>query len=344
MTTNNPFKRATRSQSKLRMAIMGASGSGKSYTALKIASGLGSKIAAIDTERGSLSKYAGLGVEFDVLELIDYNPRNYIAAIQAAVANGYEVLVIDSLSHAWSGTGGILETVDKVAKRSQSNNSFAAWRDVTPLHNQLVDTILGASIHIIVTMRSKTEYVMEKNERTGKTEPRKVGLAPVQRDGMEYEFDVCAEMDTDHNFTITKTRCIDLDNAVITKPDAQLGETLKAWLSDGATPTPAPQPVETVDNTPKASEPEPEQPADLTEVFPRDGEQPDDPVPTNLGELKKLVIQDLKLVKGGEKHWTNLLTVMRESGELTPEMELNGDYGAWFKAILKHYENEQEIA
>lgn|GEM_PF-6755579 len=228
---SNPFKRATKSQAKLRMALMGPSGSGKTFTALSVAGALG-KIAVIDTEHGSASKY-GDQFTFDVLELTDYHPQQYIDAIQAAGESDYDVLVIDSLSHAWNGTGGVLEIVDKAAKRSDSKNTFAAWRDATPLHNQLVEALLAAPLHLIVTMRSKTEYVLERDER-GKMTPRKVGLAPVQREGMEYEFDVVAEMDMQNTLMITKTRIPKLTGKVIHYPGAALGETLKAWLTDGA--------------------------------------------------------------------------------------------------------------
>jgi len=230
MFAANPFKPATKEQSKLRMALIGPSGSGKTWTALSIASELG-KVALIDTERGSASKYAG-DFKFDVLELSDYSPLKYIEAIKAAAQFGYDVVVIDSLSHAWNAPGGVLDMVDKAAKKSQSNNSFAAWRDVTPVHNQLIDALVGTDIHLIATMRSKTEYVLETNER-GKTMPRKVGLAPVQRDGMEYEFDIFAEMDMENNLIISKSRCSALNGAVIPKPGKNVAEVVKAWLSDG---------------------------------------------------------------------------------------------------------------
>jgi hypothetical protein len=220
----NRFKRATKSQAKLRMAIMGPSGSGKTYTALTVATSLGS-VAVIDTEHGSASKY-GDQFTFDVLELTDYHPNHYIDAIQAAGEAGYDALVIDSLSHAWNGSGGVLEIVDKAAKRSDSKNTFAAWRDATPLHNQLVEALLAVPLHLIVTMRSKTEYVLERDER-GKMTPRKVGLAPVQREGMEYEFDVVAEMDMQNTLMVTKTRIPKLTGKVIPYPGAALGETLK---------------------------------------------------------------------------------------------------------------------
>lgn len=229
--TTNPFKRATKSQAKLRMALMGPSGSGKTFTSLSVASALG-RVAVIDTEHGSASKYGDRFI-FDVLELTEYHPQNYIDAIKAAgEAGDYDVLVIDSLSHAWNGSGGVLEIVDKAAKRSDAKNTFAAWRDATPLHNALVEALLAAPLHLITTMRSKTEYVLERDER-GKMTPRKVGLAPVQREGMEYEFDVVAEMDMQNTLMITKTRIPKLTGKVIPQPGVALGETLKAWLMDG---------------------------------------------------------------------------------------------------------------
>jgi hypothetical protein len=227
------FQKATKKQAKLRLALIGPSGSGKTYTALTLATHLvpGGRIAVIDTERGSASKYADL-FTFDVQEPESFHPRTYIEAIAEAQAAGYDVLVIDSLSHAWMGRDGALELVDKAAKRNPSGNSFAAWRDVTPLHNALVDALLATKLHIIVTMRSKMEYVQEKDER-GKTVIRKVGLQPIQRDGLEYEFDVVGDMDVDNTLVVTKTRCSVLAGAVISKPGKPLADTLAHWL-DGA--------------------------------------------------------------------------------------------------------------
>ena len=227
------FTRATRRQSRLRLALAGPAGSGKTFSALKIASTIaGDKpVAVIDTERGSASKYSAL-TEFDVLELETFHPQNYIDAIQAAADGGYGVLVIDSLSHAWMGKDGALELVDRAAKRSQSGNSFGAWREVTPLHNALVDAMLRANLHIIVTLRSKQDYVQEKDDR-GRTTVRKIGLAPVQRDGLEYEFDVYGDLDADNNLIIGKTRCPELTGAVIPKPGEPFARTLLAWLGQG---------------------------------------------------------------------------------------------------------------
>lgn len=231
------FTKATKEKAKLRMAIIGPAGSGKTYTALKVATAMGGKIAVIDTEHGSASKYSDL-FGFEKLELESFSPANYVMAIQAAQKEGFEIVIIDSLSHAWSGKDGALEQVDKAKSRSQSGNSFTAWRDVTPMHNKLIDTIIGAGMHVISTMRAKTEYVMEKDEATGKIKPRKIGIAPVQRDGMEYEFDVVATMNMDNLFMVDKTRCPALNGAVIAQPGADLAEILKKWLNDGVEPAP----------------------------------------------------------------------------------------------------------
>lgn len=226
---NAVFQKATKKQSRLRLALVGPSGSGKTYSALAIGSALGSKVALIDTERGSASKYAGDPFDFDTLALPTFEPLTYVEAIDAAAAAGYDVLIIDSLSHAWSGKGGALEQVDN--RGNGSGGKFAAWREVTPMHNALVDAILSAPMHVIATMRSKTEYAVEQDG--GRTKVVKLGLAPVQRDGMEYEFDVVGDIDQKHVLRVTKTRCRDLDDAVIPQPGAQVAETLKVWLGTG---------------------------------------------------------------------------------------------------------------
>lgn len=229
------FKKATKSQSRARIALYGPSGSGKTFTSLALATGLanGGKVAVLDTERGSASKYADV-FEFDCIDdLPEFGPLDYCRVIRTAEQAGYAVLVIDSLSHAWSGKGGALEQVDAAAARNP--NKFAAWRDVTPAHNELIDTMLTTRMHVVVTMRSKTEYVQEKDER-GRTTVRKVGLAPVQRDGMEYEFDICGEMDDSNCLSITKSRCSALARKRIQQPGEELAKTILAWLTDGTPP------------------------------------------------------------------------------------------------------------
>lgn len=230
------FERATKEKARARLALIGPAGSGKTFTALAVADGLagdGGRVAVIDTENGSARKYADR-FTFDVLELDEFAPPTYVAAIGAAVAAGYDVVVVDSLSHAWIGKGGALEQVDKKAK---GGNSFAAWRHVTPQHNALVDALVRCGAHLVVTMRAKTEYIIEQDRR-GKSVPRKVGLAPVQRDGLEYEFDVVCDIDHDHTLSVSKSRCVELADEVIQRPGADLGERLRRWLTDGVEPTP----------------------------------------------------------------------------------------------------------
>lgn len=277
MTTNFSFKKATKEQSKLRLALIGPAGSGKTYSSLRIASGLvgeNGKIAVIDTERGSASKYAHK-FNFDVLELEDFSVENYISAIHAAQDAGYDCLIIDSLSHAWSGKGGLLEFVDTVTARSRSHNAFSeGWRAATPKHNDFVDTMLNTRLHLIVTMRSKTEWIVEKDNQ-GKSVPRKIGLQPIQRNGLEYEFDVVGDIDLDNRYIISKTRCEDLNGKVIDKPGEALAETLRAWLSDGTVPQPPQTPQKfskpassSPDSEPSQAQPSPESTPDLKADIP----------------------------------------------------------------------------
>lgn len=241
------FKKATKRQAKARIAIDGPSGSGKTYSALIAAQVLarGGQVAVVDTERGSASLYADL-FEFDVLELDRFDPRVYVEAIQAAEEAGYAVIVLDSLSHAWEGEGGALDLVDDASKRSKSGNSFTAWKDVTPLHRRLVDAMLQSKAHVIATMRTKMEYVQEKDERTGKTVIRKVGMAPIQRQGIEYEFTIVGDMDIEHNLIISKSRCAEMADAVVSKPDAKFWKRFADWLNSGEEPeeTASPDPAD----------------------------------------------------------------------------------------------------
>lgn len=242
------FKKATREKLKARIAIDGPAGSGKSYTALRFAFALAGpkgRVAVIDTEHRSASKYQGespdgIPFEFDTCELEHYAPTTYTGVIREAGKAGYDVLVIDSLSHGWEGTGGALDQVDRAASRSKSGNSFAAWRDVTPQHREMVETILACPCHVIATMRSKMAYEMETDAK-GKVKPVKVGLKPIQREGVEYEFDVVADMDIDHLLTVSKSRCPALDGAKASKPDAVFLAPFVSWLAAGADPVPQPK-------------------------------------------------------------------------------------------------------
>lgn len=227
------FKRAERKKAKLRLALCAPSGAGKTYSALLIAQGLGGRIAMIDTERGSGELYSNL-CEYDVCQIQPpYTPKKYIEAIHEAERAGYGTIIIDSLTHAWAGQGGLLEEVDK---RKGRGNDFTAWRDITPQHNALVDAMLQSSCHIIATMRTKTAYEVVKDERTGKTKPVKVGLAPVQRDGLEYEFTVVLDIDVDkHIASASKDRTSLFDGEVFV-PTVETGQTILQWLESGVEP------------------------------------------------------------------------------------------------------------
>jgi hypothetical protein len=233
------FKRAVRKASKLRIGLVGPAGSGKTMTALRLAMGLapGGRIAVIDTEHDSASLYQGECVEegqidFCVVSLDDYQPGRFIEAIRAAEAEGFDVLIIDSLSHAWSG---VLAEKDRVTRTGapgiKRGDSFAAWRVATPMHNELVTCILASGMHVIATMRCKTEYTMEVGS-DGKSRPAKVGLAPIQRNGMEYEFTVVADLDNGVS-TVTKTRCSPLQGQAYEHAGADVAGILRDWLDGG---------------------------------------------------------------------------------------------------------------
>jgi hypothetical protein len=223
-----PFKRAVKYDAKLRLAISGPAGSGKTYTLLKFAALLGGPVAAVDTEHGSMAKYAD-EFAFDVEELATFDPLIVPERIQQASGAGYRSLIIDSLSHFWNGKDGELEQVDRITARSKSNNSWAAWREVSPKHNKLVEAIITAPIHVLVGMRVKTEWLIESG-KDGKMQPKRVGLQSIMRDGIEYEFDVAADMDLDHNFIVTKSRCPKLDGQIYHKPGEEVAEILKVWV------------------------------------------------------------------------------------------------------------------
>ncbi len=228
------FVRATKQQIKLRMAIDGPSGSGKTFTGLVAATALagGKPIAVIDTEAGSAKKYADM-FTFDVLELTNFHPQHYIDGIRDAEDAGYAVILIDSLSHAWEGEGGLLEEHEKATAREPGRNSYTAWRSVTPIQRDLVEAMLQSRCHIIATMRSKMEY-LQTEDSSGKKRIEKVGMAPIQRAGMEYEFDVGADMDLQHNMIISKSRCFAIADQVANKPTAKWFDVLRAWLGSGA--------------------------------------------------------------------------------------------------------------
>jgi len=235
MSTPIEFKRASRKQSKIRLLISGPAGSGKTYSALQVAFGLGDRVAVIDTERGSAELYSDLGEYYVVSLNPPFLTENYLEAIHAAEGAGFDIIIIDSLTHAWAGDGGILDLHDKAT--GAGGNSYTAWKNVTPLHRDLIDAMLQSPSHVIATVRSKTSYVIDQSE--GKCKPVKVGLAPVQRDGIEYEFTIGLDMALNHTAGVSKDRT-GLFRSEYFTPCRETGERIKAWLATGAELLPQP--------------------------------------------------------------------------------------------------------
>jgi hypothetical protein len=246
------FQKAVKREAKGRVALIGPAGAGKSYTMLQLAKGLAGAdgtIAAIDTEHGSLSKYADM-FAFDVVEPDSYSIDSFLKLMDDAEAAGYSVFCVDSLSHFWMGKDGALEFVDNQSKRSGKADSFAGWKDFRPKERAMVDRMIASGMHIICTMRTKNEYVEEVNQN-GKRVRRKIGLAPVQREGMEYEFDLVGLMDEDNNLIVDKTRCPAYAGKALAKPGPKEFAPFIEWLRGAPAlernPTPPPAPDMEVD-------------------------------------------------------------------------------------------------
>lgn len=250
------FTKATKEAVRLKIAIEGVTGAGKTYSALVLAKTLGGKVAMIDSERDSGRLYADR-FDFDHANLVNHSIDSYRAAIAEAAKAGYSTLIIDSLSHEWMGRGGALEEVDRAPGRDKFTSG---WRTVTPRHNTLIDDILAYPGHVIATLRKKMDYVLETNER-GQAVPKKVGLAPVQRDGVEYEFTAIFDIEASGVVTITKHRLGDVLDRIKTtmrrEDFEKVGAAMLAWASDGkAAPVAAP-PTETASTKPPVASPPP---------------------------------------------------------------------------------------
>lgn len=197
------LQKAQRNQVKLRLGLSGASGFGKSYSALLLAYGITNdwtKIAIIDTENNSASLYSHLG-DFNVLSLNEpYAPERYIQAIEVCEKEEIEVVIIDSITHEWSGKGGCLELHEQLGGR------FQDWAKITPRHQAFIDKILNSNCHVITTVRRKTDYSLDK-DGNGKTKVMKLGTKEITRDGFEYELTVNFELINDnHLVTASKDR------------------------------------------------------------------------------------------------------------------------------------------
>lgn len=249
--------KAKRKSAYLRLGISAPSGGGKTLSAILLAYGLEKEahpdwtddeiwehIAIIDTENGSGQLYVGsefyntkIGAYNTITLEAPFEADKYIQAVELCKDAGMEVCIIDSTTHLWSGTGGLLEQQNSAAKRG--GNSYTAWRDITPQHNRFVETMLQSPMHIIATMRAKQEYVQEKDEH-GKTNIRKVGMEPEQRKGMEYEFTTFLEINNEHEAFGSKDRTSQFDQRTF-KITPDTGKKMMKWLAGGTD-----EPVEVV--------------------------------------------------------------------------------------------------
>lgn len=253
------FAVAVKEKLKARVAIDGPTGAGKTWTALqwaRVLVGPDGPIGVIDTENRSAAYYAPSPGQLAGTEPIarlnpwdapyvfghmpwspPYDPIRLTEMIHhcADELGDDGCLIIDSFSHFWEGEGGTLTIVDNAAARARGN-SFAGWKEGTPAQRQLLDAIIHCRCHVIVGMRSKMEYVLEEVTKNGRTftEPRKVGMKPIQREGVEYEFTVIADMDLEHRLTISKTRCSLIDGMSVTKGHSvEPAQVFAAWLGSG---------------------------------------------------------------------------------------------------------------
>lgn len=234
------FKKASRKRIKLKVAVTGPAGSGKTTSSIRLARGLagpGGKVAVIDTENGSASLYSDR-YDFDVCEITPpFDHQKFIEAIDAAVKAGYDVVIIDSASHFWEG---ILEFKDKLDRRG--GNSFTNWNEAGRHFKGILNAVLQSPVHVICCLRSKMDYLVEQDGK-GKATPKKVGLAPIMRDGVEYEFTTVFDVDLTHHAATSKDRT-GLFTDRIFQITEDTGQQLVKWLETA--PEAAPAPVETV--------------------------------------------------------------------------------------------------
>ena len=234
------LRKAERRQAKLRIGMAGLAGSGKTLSALFLARGLASawnKVVIIDTENGSADLYSEQGDYFVFPLKPPYSPQNYIEVIKECEKAGMEVIIIDSITHEWSGDGGCLELHDLYTEADKRKNSYSAWGKVTPLHRKFIDTMLQSSAHIITTVRTKQDYEMVSNGKGGMG-VKKVGTKEITREGFEYELTINFEMqkkDGKGGFgAAAKDRTGLFDGTPLMQINTELGEQIKEWNQSGA--------------------------------------------------------------------------------------------------------------
>lgn len=185
------IRKATREQIYTKIALMGSSGSGKSYSALRLAVGMQKKLEKLlgrpakilmaNTE-GSRGLYYANEFDYDIADIeAPYTPEVFIELIDDAVEAGYDILVMDSVSPEWEGKGGCLEM------HAMLGGKVTDWKSISPRHDKFLDAIEKSPIHIIATLKGKDQYEIDKDEK-GKVSVKKLGLGTRQREGFEYRF------------------------------------------------------------------------------------------------------------------------------------------------------------
>ena len=224
------LQKAERHQVKLRIGLSGASGFGKTHSALLLAYGITndwSKIAVIDTENNSASLYAHLGA-YNVLNLNEpYSPERYVEAIKACEKAEMEVIIIDSITHEWNGKGGCLQIHETLGGR------FQDWAKITPRHQGFIDAILQSTAHVLTTVRRKVEFDLDRNSN-GKLQVQKLGTKEITREGFEYELTVNFELlNEKHLVKASKDRT----GLFMNKPEfvinSATGKRLMEWCNQG---------------------------------------------------------------------------------------------------------------
>jgi hypothetical protein len=236
-------RKAVKSQVKLKLGLSGPSNAGKTEGALAVATAFGSvadptrkpRILVIDTENRSASLYADR-YDFDTIPLAaPYTPERYKKAMYQAIVGEYDWLIVDTISHEWEAEGGILRKKDKIDAANPNSNSFSNWNKVMPDHESFIEFIKQIPCHTICTMRSKQSYVLEANDK-GKQKPRKLGMAPIQREGVDYEFSLVFDLEhPSHNATVSKNRTtLFTDGEPINLKDPVVAQAIRGWLEAGA--------------------------------------------------------------------------------------------------------------
>jgi hypothetical protein len=226
-------KKAVRKKTALKIALIGPSGAGKTYTALRLATGIGGRICLVNTEGDRGYLYSN-EFDYDIIDLMPpFKPEQYVEAITYCEKEGYDTIILDSASHEWSGRGGLLEEHDKMP-----GNSYTNWAKLTPRHNSFLDAQLYSPKHIISCLRGKDQYVLE--EKNGKQVPKKIGLGAEQRAGFEYECQLTLNIDQEsHVASASKDNTHLFENKydVLTEEHGRL---LRDWAESGVdAPRPA---------------------------------------------------------------------------------------------------------